>query len=58
MEVEPRDHAIAIERDVIAQTRRELRIGLDAVKGSIEFGRDAAFMDKVGNVRLDPRRAC
>jgi hypothetical protein len=56
VKVEPGDHPIAIEADVIAQTRGELRIGLNPVEGSAQFTGDFPGVDQVGNVSFDPRR--
>ena len=46
----------SIEGDIVAKPRRELRIGLHAVEGAVELGRNRALDVQVGNVRLDPRR--
>ena len=56
VEVEAGDHPVAVEGDIIAKPRGELRIGLDAVEGPVEFARDFASVDKIGNIRLNPRR--
>ena len=56
-EVEPGDHAVAVERDVVAQARRKLRIGLHAVEGAVDIGGDVAVDHaQVAHVGLDPRR--
>ena len=40
VEVEAGDHPVAVEGDVIAQQRRELRVGLHAVERAVELPRD------------------
>jgi hypothetical protein len=35
VDVEPGDHAVAVEGDVVAQPRRKLRVGLDAVESAV-----------------------
>jgi hypothetical protein len=53
VDVKPRDHAIAVERDVIVGAWWELRIRLNAVEGSVEFGGDSAFIGQVRNIGFD-----
>ena len=55
LEAEHRDHAVAVKRDVIAQQRRKLMLGLNAIEAAVHFGRDRAAHIKVMDVRLDPR---
>jgi hypothetical protein len=56
MEVEAGDHPVAVERDVVAEPRRELRVGLHAEERTVELARDFAGVLEVGDVRLDPAR--
>jgi hypothetical protein len=54
--MEARDHAVAVECDVVAQARRELRVGLDSVKRAIQLGRNCALVHQIYNVGFNPRR--
>ncbi len=54
MKVEAGNHPVAIEADVIGEPRRELRIGLDAEEGTVQFGRNSSLMDQIGNIGLNP----
>lgn len=54
--METADHAVAVEGNIVAQARRELRIGLDAVERFVEFAGDFTFMRQIGDVGLDPTR--
>jgi DNA-binding MarR family transcriptional regulator len=49
------DHAVAVERDVIAQSRRELRVGLDAIERAVEPRRNRALVRQIDDVGFDPR---
>jgi hypothetical protein len=53
MQVKARNHSVAIERDIVAQARGELRVGLDPVKRAVERRWNRAFMDQAGDVALD-----
>ncbi|HXC22813.1 MAG TPA: hypothetical protein VNV13_15115 [Steroidobacteraceae bacterium] len=43
--MESRDHPVAIERNVIAEARRELRIGLNTKKRAVKFRRNCALVN-------------
>ena len=53
--MEPGDHAIAVECDIVAKSRGELRIRLDSVEGPVELAGNGAHMDKVGYVGFNAR---
>ena len=57
VEMEPRDHAVAIEGDIVAQARRILRVGLYAVKCPVQFPWDGAPVSQTMNVGFDARRS-
>jgi hypothetical protein len=57
VETEHGHHAVTVEKLVIGEFGRELRIGVDAVKSTVEFGRDFAFQFKVANVALKADQA-
>src|SRR5580658_7882902 len=56
VDMEARDHAIAIERDVVAQAGWKLRIRLHAVESAVQFPRNGSLVDKTYNVRFDAGR--
>jgi hypothetical protein len=53
VEVKAGDHPVAIERNVIVQTRRELRVRLNTVKGAVQLRRDHTLMHQIGNIGFD-----
>ena len=55
MEMKPGDHPVAVEGDVIAQPRGELRIGLNPVESPVQFGGNGPGVGEIGNIRLDSR---
>ena len=56
VDMKPGDHAVAVERDVVTESGRELRIRLNAVERTGHTGRYCAFMCQIGDVGFDPRR--
>src|SRR5690606_10528964 len=57
VEMEAGDHPVAVEGNVIAEARRELRIRLHAIERAVQFAGNRAFVLQVGDVRLDPARS-
>ncbi len=53
--VERRDHAVAVEPDVVVELRRQRRIGRDPIEDAVELGRHLAVELEVANVALDSR---
>ncbi len=56
LEAEHAGHAVAVERHVVGEARRELVVGAHAVEGPVDLGRDSALDLQIGDVDLDPRR--
>ncbi len=56
LEAELADHAVAVEGDVVAQQRRELRVRLDAEEGAVDIGRHLAVDVQVVHIALDADR--
>ena len=56
MEVEARDHPVAVEGDVITEPRGKLRIWLHAIERAVELRGDRTFVHQVKNVGLDAGR--
>jgi hypothetical protein len=46
------NHPVAVERDVVAQTGRKLRIGLNAKKGAVKLGWNFTFDIHISNICL------
>src|SRR4029077_2814965 len=55
VEVEAGDHAVAVEGDIVAQSRRELRVRLYPEKRAIQLPGNCAFVRQIYNVGLDAR---
>lgn len=52
MKVEPRDHPVAVKRDVIAQTGRKLWIGLNTKESAVKLYWNLTFDIHISNICL------
>src|SRR4051812_29734740 len=56
VEAEQAHHAVAVEELIVLETGRELRVGMDTVKGSMKLLGHVALHFQVEDVALDPER--